>query len=280
MSRETFLDRIFWSFLKYLSLLAGVLVAVLPLLVIFISSFKTGQEMGSTNVFDPPGNWLNFANYVQAVDRGKMLMGLANTSIILLISAAGTILIGSMAAYALSRFEFKFKKLVVFLFLLAALVPGVTTQVATFQVVNFFGLFNTRWSSILLFMGTDIISLYIFIQFLDSIPRELDEAAIIDGASYLTIYSQIILPLLQPAIATVLIIRGVAIYNDFYTPFLYMPKTSLGVVSTALFRFKGPFVNQWEVISAGIIVAMIPTLIVFLLLQKYIYNGLTRGAIR
>lgn len=265
---------------KYLSLLLGVFLSLLPLLVIFISSFKTNAEMGSTGVFDLPQNWLNFDNYIQAVERGKMLMGLANTSLILVISVAGTVLIGSMTAYALSRFDFRFKKLVTFLFLLAALVPGVTTQVATFQVVNALQLFNTRLAAILLFMGTDIISIYIFVQFLESIPRDLDEAAIMDGASYLTIFSKIILPLLQPAIVTVLIIKGVAIYNDFYTPFLYMPKTSLGVVSTALFRFKGPFINQWEVISAGIVVALIPTLIVFLFLQKYIYNGLTKGAVR
>lgn len=265
---------------KYISLILGVLISLLPLVVIFISSFKTGAEMGSTSVFEPPQNWFNFENYIQAIDRGKMLMGFVNTSIILVISVAGTIIIGSMTAYALSRFDFKFKNLVMFLFLFAALVPGVTTQVATFQVVNALGLFNTYWSSILLFMGTDIISIYIFVQFLDSIPKDLDEAAIMDGASYFTIFTRIILPLLQPAIVTVLIIRGVAIYNDFYTPFLYMPKTSLGVVSTALFRFKGPFINQWEVISAGIIVALIPTLIMFLFLQKYIYNGLVKGAVR
>jgi multiple sugar transport system permease protein len=191
-----------------------------------------------------------------------------------------TIIIGSMAAYVLDRFEFRFKKLVVFLFLLATLVPGVTTQVATFQVVNFMGLFNTRWAAILLFMGTDIISIYIFIQFLKGISKELDEAALIDGASYFMIYWRIILPLLKPAIATVIIIKGVAIYNEFYIPFLYMPKKALGVVSTALFKFKGPYGTQWEIISAGIVIAIIPTLIIFLLLQKYIYNGLTQGSVK
>lgn len=274
------IDSIVTSLLKYLSLVLGALVAIIPLLVIVIASFKTGTEIGSTGTFDLPQNWLNFSNYALAINRGNMLLGLLNTTIILAVSTVGTILIGSMSAYVLSRFNFRLKKFVLFLFLLAALVPGVTTQVATFQVVNFFELFNTRWAAIVLYMGTDIISIYIFLQFLESIPRELDEAALMEGASYLTIFWQIIFPLLQPAVITVIIIRGVAIYNDFYTPFLYMPKTSLGVVSTALFRFKGPFITQWEVISAGIIIAMIPTLIVFLALQKYVYNGLTQGAIK
>jgi len=116
----------------------------------------------------------------------------------------------------------------------------VTTQVATFQVVNNLGLFNTRWSAIALFTGTDIISIYIFLQFVRGIPGSLDEAARIDGASYLTIYRKIIFPLLKPAIATVTIIKGVAVYTEFYISFLYMPGGDLGVVSTSLFRFKGP----------------------------------------
>ncbi len=266
------------TLVKYFSLLLGSFIAIVPLVVVFLASLKSADEYKSTNVFAPPVNWFNFENYVTAFSRGNMLQGFINTSIILVISVSATILIGSMAAYVLDRFEFGLKKVILFLFLLATLVPGVTTQVATFQVVNFFGLFNTRWAAILLFMGTDIISIYIFIQFLKGIPKELDEAALMDGASYFTIYARVILPLLKPAIATVIIIKGVAIYNEFYIPFLYMPKKALGVVSTSLFKFKGPYGTQWEIISAGIVIAIIPTLVVFLFLQKYIYNGFTSGA--
>lgn len=265
---------------KYLSLLAGCFIALLPLWVVFLGSFKTGEEFHTSGVLTPPQNWFNFANYAEAITRGNMLTGFFNTSILLVTSLTGTIIIGTMAAYVLSRFDFKLKKWIAFLFLLATLVPGVTTQVATFQVVNFFQLFNTRWAAMILFMGTDIISIYIFLQFLDGIPIDLDEAAIIEGASYFTVYRSVIFPLLRPAIATVIIIKGVAIYNEFYIPFLYMPKTSLGVISTALFRFRGPFATQWEVITAGIVITMIPTLIAFLVLQKNIYSGLTQGSIK
>lgn len=265
-------------FVKYFSLALGCFVALLPLITVFMASLKTADEYKLTPVFQAPENWLNFENYVTAFTQGDMLRGFANTSIILVISLIATVLIGSMAAYVVDRFDFKMKRVVLFLFLLATLVPGVTTQVATFQVVNFLGLFNTRWAAILLFMGTDIIAIYIFVQFLRAIPRELDEAAIVDGASYFTVYSRIILPLLRPAIATVLIIKGVNIYNQFYIPFLYMPKKSLGVVSTSLFRFKGPYGTQWEIISAGIVISLIPTLLIFLFLQKYIYNGFVSGS--
>ena len=100
----------------------------------------------------------------------------------------------------------------------------------------------------------------------------------LDGANRWTIYWRVILPLLKPAIATVVIIRGIAIYNEFYIPFLYMPSRELGTISTSLFRFKGPFGAQWEVIAAGTLLVIIPTLVIFLFLQKYIYNGFISGA--
>ncbi|WP_028986175.1 carbohydrate ABC transporter permease [Thermicanus aegyptius] len=268
------------STLKYLSLLLGVVFALLPLVVVFFSSLKTGEEMANTSPLDPPGNWFNFRNYLRAFLEGNMLTGFLNTAFILAVSIAGATLMGAMIAYVLHRFNFRGKTLLTGAFLLAALIPGVTTQVATFQIINALGLFNTHWAAILLYMGTDIISVYIFLQFLENIPVSLDEAAMLDGASYITIFRKIIFPLLKPAIVTVLIVKGVAIYNDFYTPFLYMPKTELQTISTALFKFKGPYGSQWEVISAGIMIAIIPTLIAFLSLQKYIYNGFTQGSVK
>lgn len=263
---------------KYLSLIAACVFVLLPLVVIFMSSLKTSDEFFSTRPFDPPQDWLNLDNYVTAFTKGKMVQGFVNTAIILVVSVTGAVIIGSMAAYALDRFEFRFKKPVLAAFLLATLVPGVTTQVATFQVVNQLGLYNSILAPIALFLGTDIIAIYIFLQFLRGIPRELDEAAALEGAGPLTIYWKVVLPLMKPAVATVVIIKGIAIYNEFYIPFLYMPSRDLGVISTSLFRFKGPFGAQWEVISAGVILVIIPTLVVFLLLQRFIYNGFTAGA--
>ena len=267
--------------LMYLSLIAASVVVLLPLGVVFLTSLKSDKEMANdSGALTLPDDPLNFHNYVTAFEDGRMLSAFANTAIILVFAIGGTVLIGSMTAYAIDRFTFRFRKLVVALFLLAALVPGVTTQVATFQIVNSFGMFNTLWAPIALYMGTDIVSIYIFLQFVRSIPASLDEAARIDGANAFTIYRKIIFPLLKPAIATVVIVKGITVYNDFYIPFLYMPSQDLGVISTSLFRFKGPFGAHWETISAGAILVILPTLIVFLCLQRYIYNGFTRGATR
>lgn len=268
------------STLKYLSLIVGCTIILLPLVFIFLASFKTEQEFYNTPVFSLPGSFLNFQNYIDAFTGGMMVQGFGNTAVILIFSCTGTILIGTMTAYVLSRFNFRLNAVVSALFLLAALIPGVSTQVATFQIVSGLGLFNKIGSNIILNLGTDVISVYIFLQFLNGIPRELDEAALIDGASFLDVYWRIILPLLMPAIATVLIIKGVAIYNDFYTPFLYMPGKGLGTISTSLFRFIGPYNAHWQVICAGVVITIIPTLVIFIFLQKYIYNGLTQGAVK
>ncbi|WP_330307990.1 MULTISPECIES: carbohydrate ABC transporter permease [unclassified Streptomyces] len=265
--------------LVYLSLILAAVVVLLPLGVVVLTSLKSSQEMADdSGALTLPDNLLNFHNYVTAFQDGRMLSAFGNTAFILLFAIGGTVLIGSMTAYAIDRFTFRFKKLVVALFLIAALVPGVTTQVATFQIVNSFGLFDTRWAPIVLYMGTDIVSIYIFLQFVRSIPISLDESARLDGANTFTIYWKIILPLLKPAIATVVIVKGITVYNDFYIPFLYMPSEDLGVISTSLFRFRGPFGAHWETISAGAVLVILPTLIVFLFLQRFIYNGFMRGA--
>ncbi|MCV2457937.1 carbohydrate ABC transporter permease [Streptomyces sp. ICN988] len=265
--------------LTYLSLVVASLVVLLPLAVVFLTSLKSyGEISDGQGALALPDDWLNFSNYATAFNDGHMLQAFGNTAFILLFSITGTVIIGSMTAYAIDRFDFRFKKLVMALFLIATLVPAVTTQVATFQVVNSFGLFNTRWAPVLLYMGTDIVAIYIFLQFIRGIPRSLDEAARLDGANSFTIYRKIIFPLLKPAIATVVIIKGITTYNDFYIPFLYMPKEDLGTMSTALFRFKGPFGAHWENISAGAVLVIVPTLVVFLFLQRYIYNGFAQGA--
>ncbi|MGI6155596.1 MAG: carbohydrate ABC transporter permease [Enterococcus lemanii] len=268
MSKHFSIGRIF----QYLILSIGAIVAILPILVVFIGSFKSNNEFLTTGVLELPKS-LDFSNYKTAFVNGQMLIGFKNTLIIFGISMVGKLLLGSMFAYVMSRFEFRFKKLIMALFMMAMLIPGITSQVATFQIIEGMGLFNTIWAVILLNLGTDVISIYVFLQYLDEISVSLDESAFLDGANYFGIFWRIILPNLKAPIVTMLIISGVGVYNDFYNPFLYMPDRNLKVISTALFAFKGPYGTNWPVILAGVIIVILPILVVFLALQKYIYNG-------
>lgn len=268
------------NIMKYIVLLLGAAGAIVPALVVLIASLKTNEAFRNTSVLDLAVDTMTLKNYIIALIDGNMLRAFGNTIIILVVSLTIAIILGSMVAYVLSRFHFKGKKLIIILFLFATFIPGVTTQVATFRIIIGLGAFNTRWAAILLYMGTDIVSVYIFLQALKGVPISLDEAAIMEGATYFRIYRSIVLPMLRPAIATVIIIKGVAIYNDFYIPFLYMPKAELGVVSTVLYKFIGPYGGRWEVVCACVIITIIPTILVFLALQKQIYNGFASGAVK
>lgn len=264
--------------IKYTILILGALTALLPLLVVFIGSFKSNQEFLSTSVLSLPKK-LDFSNYKMAFVQGQMLTGFKNTLIIFVLAMVGKLLLGSAFAYAMNRFKFRGKKLILIAFTGAMLIPAITSQVATFKIINSMGLVNTIWSVILLNLGSDVISLYIFMQYLDEIPISLDESAFLDGASYFQIFYKIILPNLKAPIVTMLIISGVGLYNDFYNPYLYMPDPKLKVISTALFAFKGPYGSNWPVILAGVVIVVIPILVIFLSLQKYIYNGVA-GAVK
>ena len=257
---------------QYAVLLLGTVAAILPILVVFIGSLKSNDEFLTTGVLALPQSF-DFSNYKTAFVNGQMLLGFKNTMLIFAISMVGKLTLGSMFAYVMSRFDFKLKKAIMLLFMMAMLIPGITAQVATFQIINNLGLFNTMWAVIVLNLGTDVISLYVVMQYLQEIPISLDESAFLDGASYFGIFWRIILPNLKAPIVTMLIISGVGVYNDFYSPFLYMPDRHLKVISTALFAFKGPYGSNWPVILAGVVIVIIPILIVFLALQKYIYNG-------
>jgi multiple sugar transport system permease protein len=273
------IQRIVSDTIKYILLLSAALITILPILVIFFGAFKNGTEFNSTGAFDLPKTW-SFENFRIVWIKGQMALAFWNTFFMIAAASLGSIMTGTMASYVIHRFDFRGKKFIRHLFLWIVLIPGTTAQVSRFQIVNALGVYNTRWVAIVLAMGTDIMAIYIYLQFLESIPRSLDESAIIDGAGYFRVYFRIIMPLLKPATVTVLIIKSIGMYNDFYTPFLYMPRKTLQVISTILYKFKGPYGSQWEVICAGIVLAIIPTLVIFLALQKQIYNGLVNGAVK
>ena len=269
----------FFTVLKYAVLVIACLVVFIPLVVVFLGSFKNNTEFLSSNVFALPTKF-EWSNYKTAFIDGKVLLGLKNTAIIILISCTGTIIVGTMTAYVLQRFNTVMGKVLKAAFLLATLFPAISMQVTVYRIMNGFHLVGTMAAPIILYIGTDIVSIYIFMQFLDNISYSLDESAIIDGANYFTVFFKIILPLLRPAIATVLIIKVIGIYNDFYTPQLYMPSEELSVVSTSLYRFMGPYGAKWEIIFAGIVICIIPALVIFLALQKQIYAGLVNGSVK
>ena len=266
--------------INYVVLILGVILVISPIYIIFVAAFKDNKEYMYSGTLALPKNFLNLDNFINVINKGHLILGFKNTIILMIISVTLSILLGTMVAYALGRFEFKFKGLIVGLFLLSTIIPSITTSVATFSVIKALHLYNTIFAPVLLYIGTDIMQIYIFLQFISKIPYELDESAMVDGASYFRIYRSIILPQMRSAIVTMVILKALAIYNDMFTPYLYMPKSSLRTVTTAIIAFSADQNSQWNVMAAGIVAVLLPTLIMYLFLQKYIIAGLADGSVK
>ena len=270
-----------WIVVKYASLILGAFISVLPVVVCVITAFKTPEEYASTNVMTLPKSWLYFENFVQAWKQANMGLAFRNSLVILVFVLIGSVFTGSMIAYVLSRFKFMGNGLIRSLFLFASLLPGIAMQVSVYQIMYTLKWINFMPGYIIMMCGTDIISIYIFIQFFENISPALDESAIMDGCTYFGVFFRILFPLLKPAIVTVMILKGVCVYNEYYTANLYLQnKNKLVTVATSLFKFTGPLGNQYNYICAGVIITMIPALIIFVSCQKQIYSGLTQGAVK
>lgn len=269
-----------WIFIEYFSLIFFSFVALLPVVSCVITAFKTETEYQNTNVMTLPESWLNFDNFIQAFNKANMGRAFINSFIVLVFVVFGSVMVGSMLAYVLNRFTFPGNGLIRNLFLFATLLPGIAMQVATYQLMYQIGFINHLYGYIILSMGTDVISIYIFIQFFENIPTSLDESAYMDGASYYTIFFKILFPLLKPAIVTVMILKGVGTYNEYYNASLYLSDPKLKTIAISLYTFVGPLGSKYNLICAGVIISLIPALIVFLIFQKQIYSGLTAGAVK
>ena len=269
-----------WIFIEYFSLIFFSFVALLPVVSCVITAFKTETEYQNTNVMTLPESWLNFDNFIQAFNKANMGRAFIVSFIVLVFVVFGSVMVGSMLAYVLNRFTFPGNGLIRSLFLFATLLPGIAMQVATYQLMYQIGFINHLYGYIILSMGTDVISIYIFIQFFENIPTSLDESAYMDGASYFTIFFKILFPLLKPAIVTVMILKGVGTYNEYYNASLYLSDPKLKTIAISLYTFVGPLGSKYNLICAGVIISLIPALVVFLIFQKQIYSGLTAGAVK
>ncbi|MEK0315801.1 carbohydrate ABC transporter permease [Cohnella sp. 56] len=266
--------------LNYTVLILLTIMVLFPLYFAFVISFKTNQEYLNTSPISLPHNFLNFDNYLFLFKNANLPRAFGNTMLFVVTSVVGSVLMGSMVAFALARLNLKYSKYIMLLFIIPMFIPGLTTQVSVFNIISSMHLYNTIYAGIVLYLAADIVQIYLFTQFIEKVPRELDESARMEGASYFRVYWNIIVPQLVPAFATVAILRVVGIYNDLLTPYLYMPKSSLKTVTTALMSFATDRGTQWNMMTAGIVTIMIPTILLYLFLQRFIIAGLTDGAVK
>lgn len=253
------------------------LIVIVPFLIVVFNAFKTQPEAINMEL-SLPDEW-HFENFATVWEDGDILHALKNSLILSVSSVAVTVVCSSMCAYVISRNRTRFNRLIYVFFAMGLMVP--VSNVTIVKVLRVMGLYNTLPGTILVFIALIMpLSVFLYYGFISGIPRELDEAAIVDGAGAVRIFVQVIFPLLKPATVTVIMINFLNVWNDFQIPLYTLPDPDKAVIVQKVYNFFGTYTASWNLVSVTIIYAILPILIVYLFGQKYIISGMTAGSVK
>jgi raffinose/stachyose/melibiose transport system permease protein len=255
------------------------LVTLYPLIWLFISAVKSNEEFYS-RPFLLPTVW-KWDNLVRAWKVSGMGLSLWNSTVVTVASLVLTLILGALAAFVIARFEFKLKAFFTGLFLLGMLIPIHSTLVPLFIIMKKIGLLNTYGALILPYVAFELpLAIFIVAAYLVSIPKEIEEAALIDGTGYWGIFFRMMLPLSVPALSTVAILGFLRFWNDFAFALVFISKPALKTVPLSLSAFATGYMTDYELTMAALAIAVLPTIVVFLLFQEQIMKGMTAGAVK
>ncbi|MDI9217146.1 carbohydrate ABC transporter permease [Clostridium tertium] len=253
------------------------LIILIPLVVLFLNSFKTQGESNRMTL-SLPTSW-QFENYKTVVEQGKLLSSFFNSLLYATVSVTIIVLVVSAAAFVIARNRNGINNVIYYFIISGIAIP--INNVALMKVLQALHLANTRVGVILIYVAINIpLSLFLCYGFISTIPREIDEAAVIDGCGPISLFTKIILPLLKPIISTLFVLNFMAVWNDFTMPLYYLNNSAKWPMTLAVYNFFGTFENSWNLVSADIMLTLLPVLIVFILGQKYIVGGVAAGSVK
>ncbi|MEF2794935.1 MAG: carbohydrate ABC transporter permease [Hydrogeniiclostridium sp.] len=253
-------------------------IVVLPFYYLFVSVFKTTREMG-LNPLGLPGS-LYLENFKDAWEQIRFWQAFGNTLLITFSTLIIVVLFGSMAAYAVARRKSKFYRLVMLYFLLGFMVPFQTTMIPLYQQMQFFGLINKIYGLIILSTGSCVFAFFLYQGFIKTVPYELEESAVIDGAKPFRVFFQITFPLLKPITVTMAIFHVMSNWNDFMTPFLFLHSRENTTLMLEMYRGVGEFTNNWPLMMSIMVLIISPLVLFYIFAQRFIIEGLTSGAVK
>jgi len=271
--------------LVLLEVLAWILIILymVPFYLMFINSFKTRREIFS-NTTGLPEVW-NYTNYIDAAGRMNMLSSFTNSMIITVGSVILLLLFSSMAAWVLVRDQTKKSKIIFYVFTSGMIVPFQAVMIPLVKwmgkiQVGPFKMLGTHYGLIFMYIGFGVsMSIFLYHGFIKGIPKEVEEAAIIDGCSKWKVYTKVVLPLLKPITVTVAVLQSIWVWNDFLLPFLTVNGT-INTIPLSMNNFFGAFSKQWELAMAALIMSIIPIIIFYFFVQKQIIAGIVQGSIK
>lgn len=270
---------------KLKSLLFYILSTILfflftfPFIMIVINSFKNRVDIVRNPLSLP--ETLSFSNYIEAFKAMDFLKALSNSLIITVGSVALIIFFSSMLAYFLVRWKWKINGFIFMLLIASMIIPFQSLMIPFVSIYGGLGLLDSKYILIIFYLGFGLsLATFIYHGFIKNIPVELEEAAIIDGASRLQVFWKIVFPILKPVTVTVIILDVLWIWNDFLLPSLVLNSESLRTIPLSTFTFFGTYTNNYGLAMSALVLAIIPIIIFFLLLQKHIIRGVVEGAIK
>ncbi len=272
------IQKIFTNTLIHILLLSVAVTCLFPMLWVVASSFKT-QETVFQDLSLIPKEW-HFQNYRQAWDEGGFGRHFLNSVVYTVCVVVGIVIISSMAAYAFSRLSFPGRNALFYMFLVAMMIPIPGSFVALYVLLNKLRLRNTEIGYILAMINVGLsTSIFLLKTFFDKTPKELEDAARIDGCSKLGIWWHVALPLAKPVLAVVVVFNALNVWNEYLLALLIFDDRLKMPLQVALQKFQGEFVTNYPLLMAGLTITAVPIIILYLLMQKYIVKGVTQGAV-
>ncbi len=264
--------------LLYIIVYALTVMWLVPVITALITSLRTNSDILARGFWSLPSVF-TLNNFAAAWSRGGLAHYLPNSFIITIPSLIFTLFLSSLAGYALSRFRFRFDRLILFTFVAGMMLPFQILLLPVFRLMNAIGLYNTYWALIIFHTAFQLgFCTFVLRNYMRTIPGEILEAARMDGCNEFRVYRQIMLPLTLPAMAALATLEFTWIFNDFLWALILIQDDKLKPVTTGLAALRGQYVMDWTVIVAGSLIATVPTVLVFLFLQRYFIAGLTLGA--
>ena len=253
------------------------LIAIIPVYLVCVNSLKSDAQSSSMGV-DLPSE-LHFENFATVIDRGKLVTSFLNSMLYASGAATTATLFAALAAFVLSRHRTKMNRALYFFLIMGIALPiNFFTLTKMMQLTH---LINTKPGMIILYSTLQIpFAIFLIYGFVESIPRELDEAATIDGCGPLRTFFQVIMPLLAPVLVTTAILSFLNTWNDFIMPLYYLNSSKNWPMTLAVYNFFGQYRQSWNLVSADILLTILPVIIVYLAGQRFILSGMTTGAMK
>lgn len=259
-------------------ILIGLLFLV-PFYFLFVNSVKSFGDLLTSAASLPKS--IEWGNYARAFQITNFPSAFLNSAVITIASNVLLVLVSSMAAYKMVRRDTKFNRLLFVFFVAAMVVPFQSIMIPLVKVTSTLGLMNSIPGLVVCYLGFGVpMSVFLFHGFVKSIPLEIEEAATVDGSNAYGVFFRVVLPLMKPMLVTVFILNTLWIWNDYLLPSLMLQSQELRTIPIATFAFFGQYTKQWDLALPALVMGILPVIVFFLSMQKYIIEGITAGAVK